>query len=159
MELHDIRQMATHELEKLYDVHEHLLVALPRMRRQASLPFLAECFQDQFDEAQEHTNRFNKLFGQMGADPARTEDAAFRHIVAELDELEPDKSSPAVVDAKLIDIGRKMNLYQEAGYGTLSDVGEQMRLPQFGQLLHDRLHEVDRAAEKLLNAVPEVVFA
>lgn len=157
-QLHDVREMATFELQRLYDAHERMLEALPRMKKMASLPFLAECFQDEIADAEGHTERFNELFGQLGADIEAREDKAIRDIFADLDEIDPDASSPAVVDTKLIDVARKANLYLEASYGTLADIGEQMRLRKFAELNHDRLHEVDRAAEKLLNAVPDVVF-
>ena len=158
MELHDIREMVTHELKRMHSAHQQLVENLPRMKQMASLPFLAECFEDQLQKANNQTDRFQDLFNQVGADKESMDDHAMQSILAELDELEPDKSSPAVIDAKLVDIGRKMNLYLEASYGTLSDTAEQMRMRQFGQLLHDRLHEVDQSAEKLLNAVPDVVF-
>ncbi len=158
MELHDIREMAAHELKRMYSAHQQLVEYLPRMRQMASLPFLAECFQDEMDDADGQSERFPHLFNQLGIDPGSIDDATMRGILAELDDLEVDKSSPPVVDAKLIDVGRKANLYLEASYGTLSDIAEQMRLRRFGELLHDRLHETDRAAEKLLNAVPDVVY-
>lgn len=158
MELHDIRELATHELERMYHAHNCLLEQLPRMKEMASLPFLAECFQDELADAQGHNARIEKIFNQLGAELKEADDRAIEDIFAELDDIDVEASSPAVVDAKLIDLGRKANLYLQASYGTLSDVAEQMRLPSLGQLLHDRLHETDRAAEKLLNAVPDVVF-
>lgn len=158
MELQDMRQMVTHELERLYGSHQMLVEQLPRMKQMASLAFLAECFADQLQDAQGHSERFQGLFNQLGAERRASEDPAMAEILAELEQIEPQASSPAVVDAKLIDVGRKLNLYQQASYGTLSDIAEQMRLPSLGQMLHDRLHETDRAAEKLLNAVPDVVF-
>jgi ferritin-like metal-binding protein YciE len=158
MKLQDTRQMVTYELERLYGSHQMLLEELPRMKQMASLAFLAECFDDQLQDARGHSERFQKLFNQLGAERRATKDMAMVEIFAELDQFDPKMSSPAVVDAKLIDVGRKINLYQQASYGTLSDIAEQMRLPSLGQLLHDRLHETDRAAEKLLNAVPDVVF-
>lgn len=158
MELHDIREMASHELRRMYSAHRQMEDKLPTMKQMASLPFLAECFEDEDMKAKNHGEHFQELFNQLGIDLEENEDATMRSILAELDDLEPDKSSPAVIDAKLVDIGRKMNLYLEASYGTLSDVAEQMRLRHFGELLHNRLHEVDQAAEKLLNAVPDVVY-
>jgi ferritin-like metal-binding protein YciE len=158
MELHDIREMVTHELKRMYSAHQQVVDTLPKMKQMASLPFLAECFEDELQKANNQTNRFQDLFNQIGADKEALDDRTMQSILSELEELEPDKSSPAVIDAKLVDIGRKMNLYLEASYGTLSDTAEQMRMPQFGQMLHDRLHEVDQSAEKLLNAVPDVVF-
>lgn len=158
MELHDIREFAIHELERLYGAHQLLLDRLPEAREMASLPYLQECFDDQLEDARAHDGQFQELFNQLGAQLRAADDPAFEYILAELDDIEADKSSPAVVDAKLIDVGRKVNLYLEAGYGTMSDVAEQMRMPKLGQILHDRLHETDQAAEKLLNAVPDVVF-
>jgi ferritin-like metal-binding protein YciE len=158
MELHDIREMATHELKRMYSAHQQFVEQVPRMRQMASLPFLSECFEDEQQKAQNHNELFEQLFNQLGAEPGSIDDKTMRSIFSELDELEPDKSSPAVVDAKLVDIGRKANLYLEASFGTMTDVAEQMRMRRLAELLHNRLHEVDQSAEKLLNAVPDVVY-
>ena len=159
MELHDIRQMTTHEVETLYDAHRQYLEALPRMKEMASLEYLRECLESELAQAEAHTSRLESIFDHLGADTQATDNPAVQNILGDLDQIDPAASSPAVVDAKLIDISRKINLYHVAAYGTLSDIAEQMRMPRLGELCHDRLHECDRAAEKLLNAIPEVVFA
>lgn len=158
MQYTDIRQMCIEELKRLNDAEEQIVEQLPKMRQMASSPRLRTIFTDHLEDNDVQQDRIQKMFQLLGSSPSSRRNKAVRELFDELDDIDADEGPADVIDAKLIDVARKIELYEVAAYGTLSDYAERLGQLKLAELLHETMHEATRAAEKLGQAAQEAVF-
>ncbi len=139
-------------IERLRDLYhaEHLLVkALPPMAIAASAPALKDLLERHVVQTVNQSQRLDKIFKRLGADPRGRRCRGMEGILAEAyDVLEP-YSPGSVTDAALIAAGQRIEHYEIAAYECVRRYALLLGRPDIADFVQQSLEEEDAANEHL----------
>jgi ferritin-like metal-binding protein YciE len=152
MQLNTLQDLFVEELHDLHSAEEQLVQALPKMAQAASNNELREAFQHHLQETQDHLNRINDIYGELGVSPSGERCEAMEGLIAEGEELIEADGDPTVKDAALIGAAQRVEHYEIAAYGTTRELAKELGHEHAHELLDQTLDE-ESNADKLLNKI------
>jgi ferritin-like metal-binding protein YciE len=152
MKLQGLRELFVNELRELYSAETQLTSALPKMAKASSSRALRAAFKDHLSETEDHIERLERIFDEIGVSPSGKESEALESLVRQGELIVAEASDRDARDAGLIAAAQKVEHYEIAGYGTVRTYAELLGERRWASLLQATLKEEKRADEKL-NAI------
>jgi len=139
------------ELEDLHSAETQLTKALPKMAKAATNDELKKAFEEHLEETKGHVKRLEEALGELGVEP-KEECKAMKGLIAEGDEIMSEDGDPTAKDAALIAAAQKVEHYEIASYGTVSQLAEDCGFDSIKELMDQTLEE-EMQADKLLTKI------
>jgi len=147
--MESLGELLQEELKDIYDAEKQLTKALPKLAKKASASELQEAFEDHLRQTEQHIERLEQVFDQLGM-PARGKKCeGMKHLIAEGDEMIADAEDDATRDALMISAAQKVEHYEIASYGTLRTWANLLGKGDIAALLEDTLEEEKETDERL----------
>jgi ferritin-like metal-binding protein YciE len=155
MENSEFHRFFIDEIKDIYWAEKHLVKALPKMKKAATSPELAEAFEKHTQETQTHVETLEQVFELLGEKPQAKKCDAMEGLLAEAEEIIGDTESGTMVrDAGLILAAQKVEHYEIATYGTLRTFAENMGHTDVMDLLQQTLDN-EKATDVALTEIAE----
>ena len=149
LKLNSVRDLLLEELRDLYSAENQLVEALPKMAEAAGSSQLKSAFEMHLTQTQEHVNRLDRVFQQLGEKPQGETCEAMKGLIAEGQHFVKAQGDKDVIDAGLIGAAQRVEHYEIAGYGTARTLARQVGENQIAQLLQQTLDEEAETDKKL----------
>jgi ferritin-like metal-binding protein YciE len=155
MENSEFHEFFVDELKDIYWAENHLVKALPKMKKAATSPELAAAFDKHTVETQTHIETLEKAFALLGEKPVAKKCEAMAGLLEEAKSIMEDTEKGTMVrDAGLILAAQKVEHYEIATYGTLRVFAANMGHNDVEALLARTL-ENEKATDVALTALAE----
>lgn len=157
MKLQTLRDLYEEQLHDLYSAETQLVKALPKMAKSASNPQLKNAFQEHLGQTEQHVQRLEQIFQQLGAKPKGQTCKGMEGLIAEGEEMIKMKGEPAAIDAGLIAAAQRVEHYEIAGYGCVRTYAQQIGDQQGMRLLQQTLDEEGMTDKKLTQLAEQLI--
>jgi ferritin-like metal-binding protein YciE len=138
------------EIKDIYWAEKHLTKALPRMRKASTSPELANAFADHLEVTKTHVSRLENVFELLGKKAQAKKCDAMEGLVEEGDGvIEDTDKGTATRDVGLILAAQKVEHYEIATYGGLTQLAKTLGLEDVAKILGQTLAEEKEADETL----------
>jgi ferritin-like metal-binding protein YciE len=154
MELDTLQALYIEGLRDLYSAENQIIKALPKLRKNATHPELAEAFETHLEQTKEQVARLERIFEELGEKPTGKFCKGMEGLIAEADELLGEDAEPDVLDAGMISAAQHVEHYEMAGYGTVRTYAEMLGLEEQAQLLQQSLNE-EEETDRLLTELAQ----
>ncbi len=151
MAVKSLKDLFADEIKDLYSAEKQITLALPKMADKARSRDLKNAFQEHLKQTENHINRLEKVFDELGISPKGKKCEAMEGIINEGEDMMKEAENSEVMDAALISAAQKVEHYEMASYGTVRTYAEQLGLKNSRKLLQDTLDEESKTNEKLTN--------
>ncbi|WP_367867039.1 ferritin-like domain-containing protein [Pedobacter sp. WC2423] len=159
MENSEFHEFFVDELKDIYWAEKHLVKALPKMKKAATSPELANAFEKHTEETNTHIATLEQVFSLLEEKPQAKKCDAMDGLLKEADGIIEDTDAGTMIrDAGLILAAQKVEHYEIATYGTLVVFAQNMGHTKVAELLQftlDNEKETDAAltevAESFIN--------
>lgn len=152
--LDSLNDLLHDELKDIYDAEKQLTKALPKLIKKATSSELKEALEGHLEETQEHIQRLEQAFDEMGM-PARGKKCeGMQHLIAEGSDLIGEADHDGTRDAIIIASAQKCEHYEIASYGTICTWARLLGHEDVAELLHPTLEE-EKEADQKLTAIAE----
>lgn len=143
------------ELKDIYWAEQHLLKALPKMKKGATSEELADAIGTHIEETSTHVTRLEQIFEMMGKKATAKKCEAMEGLIAEGKEVLSDTEADTMVrDAGIIISAQKIEHYEIAAYGSLRTLANVMGHTDAANLLEQTLEE-EKNCDSLLTEIAE----
>ncbi len=149
MELETLRQLFVTELKDIYSAEKQLLVALPKMQKNATNADLKAAFANHLEETKNQVRRLEQIFNAIGESPEGKTCQIMTAIIAEGEQIMQSSGDSDVIDAALIAGAQKSEHMEICSYGTLITHAYELGDRRTAQLLKESLEEEYNADDKL----------
>jgi ferritin-like metal-binding protein YciE len=157
MENAEFHEFFVDELKDIYWAEKHLVKALPKMKKAATSPELAEAFDKHTAETETHVATLEKAFEALGEKPVAKKCDAMAGLLEEANSIiEDTKKGTMIRDCGLILGAQKVEHYEIATYGALKTLAEVMGHDDVAELLQQTLDN-EKATDEALTALAEHV--
>jgi ferritin-like metal-binding protein YciE len=151
-----LEELLQEELKDIYDAEQQLTKALPKLIKKAQSPELKEAIEEHLGQTEQHVERLERVFEQLGL-PARGKRCeGMKHLIAEGNEM-IGEAEDATRDAVLIASAQKVEHYEIASYGTLRTWANILGHDDVAATLEETLDEEKEADQKLTQIAEAVV--
>jgi ferritin-like metal-binding protein YciE len=128
------------ELKDIYWAEKHLVKALPKLKKAATSPELAQAFEKHAVETQTHIERLEQVFALLEEKAQAKKCEAMEGLLAEADSIISDTDAGTMVrDAGLVLAAQKVEHYEIGTYGALRTFAECMGHTEIVDLLQQTL--------------------
>lgn len=142
-------------IRDIYWAENHLLKALPKMIKAASSPELASTIEQHLTETEGHVTRLEQIFELLKEKVIAKKCDAMEGLSKEGEAvIESTEEGTATRDVGIIIASQKVEHYEIATYGGLSQVATTLGLDNVASLLEETLAE-EKNADRLLTDVAE----
>jgi len=143
------------ELKDIYWAEKHLVKTLPKMAKAATTSQLKDAFTDHLETTKTHVSRLEEVFGLLGEKPQAKKCDAMAGITEEgAGIIEETEAGTCTRDVGLILAGQKVEHYEIATYGGLSQLATTLGLTEVANILNETLQE-EKEADTLLTDIAE----
>ncbi|MDI9404179.1 MAG: DUF892 family protein [Limnohabitans sp.] len=116
--MHSLRDLLLEQLNELYACEIHSESVLPKLANSAGSAKLSEALRTHLDETKQHIARLDRVFGELGTKPRKTETHGSKGILEDCTAIAGrGKIEPHVRDAALIAVIQRLEHDEIAGYG------------------------------------------
>ncbi|MBB6107581.1 Ferritin-like metal-binding protein YciE [Mucilaginibacter lappiensis] len=158
MENSEFHEFFVDELKDIYWAENHLVKALPKMKKAATSPELAAAFDKHTAETQIHIETLEKAFALLGQKPVAKKCEAMAGLLEEAKSIMEDTEKGTMIrDAGLILAAQKVEHYEIATYGTLRAFAANMGHTDVEALLSQTL-ENEKATDIALTTLAETTI-
>ena len=155
MENSEFHEFFVDELKDIYWAEKHLVKALPKMKKAATSPELANAFEKHTEETNTHIATLEQVFSLLEEKPQAKKCDAMDGLLKEADGIIEDTDAGTMIrDAGLILAAQKVEHYEIATYGTLVVFAQNMGHTKVAELLQFTL-ENEKASDAALTEVAE----
>ena len=133
------------ELKDTYDAEHQITKALPKMAKAAKNEDLKKAFETHLEETRGHIERLEQVFELCEESPKRKKCKAMQGLLEEGEDLIEEEEG----DAALISAAQKVEHYEIAAYGSLSEWAKILGKQEACDLLEQTLTEEKQTDEKL----------
>src|SRR6476620_8633129 len=134
------------EIKDIYWAEKHLVKTLPKMKKAASSVDLQNAFADHLETTKEHVSRLEQIFELLGHKPQAKKCDAMEGITKEGESIiEDTEEGTATRDVGLIMAAQKVEHYEIATYGGLTQLARTLQLEEVASLLESTLKEEKEA--------------
>ncbi|GAA4334165.1 ferritin-like domain-containing protein [Flaviaesturariibacter amylovorans] len=145
-----LRELFIEELRDIYWAEKHLTKALPKLRKAATNPELANAFETHLAQTEEQIGRVEEVFEMMGEAARAKKCEAMEGLVQEAQQgIEDTPKGSNVRDAALIICAQKVEHYEIAAYGSLVQLAKTLGENEVATLLAETLEEEKQTDELL----------
>ena len=144
------------ELKDLYNAENRLVKALPKMAKAASSEKLKQGFEEHLEQTRGHVERLEEIFQSLDEGPKGKKCAGMEGLVKEGSEVMDEDFDGAVMDAALIGAAQRVEHYEIAAYGTVSEFARILGKSEHVSLLEETLQEEKETDEKLTVLAKEI---
>ncbi|NCD68362.1 YciE/YciF ferroxidase family protein [Mucilaginibacter agri] len=142
-------------IKDIYWAENHLVKTLPKMQNSASSKALVSAIEHHLEETKIHVSRLEQVFGLLGEQVKAQKCDAMEGLAKEgegiIESTEPDT---ATRDVGIILASQKVEHYEIATYGGLTQLAKTLGLDEVAELLYQTLTE-EKAADQKLTEVAE----
>lgn len=149
MKLESLKDLYLEQLKDLYSAETQLVDALPKMAEAASSPDLRQGFTDHLRQTNEHVQRLERIFQNLGEKPKGHTCEGMKGLIKEGEEMIKMRGESSVRDAGLIACAQRVEHYEIAGYGTVRTYAELLGHGEHVTLLERTLQEEEETDERL----------
>jgi ferritin-like metal-binding protein YciE len=143
------------EIKDIYWAEKHLTKALPKMKKAASSPELQEAFETHLEQTQEHVARLEEVFELLEMKAQAKKCDAMEGLVQEGEGIiEDTEKGTATRDVGLILAAQKVEHYEIATYGGLTQLARTLGLDEIADILAETLEE-EKETDELLTGIAE----
>ncbi|RZM29541.1 MAG: ferritin-like domain-containing protein [Pedobacter sp.] len=136
MENSEFHEFFVDELKDIYWAEKHLAKALPKMKKAATSPELAEAFEKHTEETNNHVATLEQVFQLLDEKVQAKKCDAMEGLLKEAEGIIEDTDSGTLIrDAGLILAAQKVEHYEIATYGTLVVFAQNMGHNDVAELL------------------------
>ena len=157
MQLDTLEDLLVHQLRDLYDAEHRDLELLPELTEAASDPSLVQVLQEHHQETSDQRRRLEECFRRLDHTPVREDCTAMAGMVAEAGDVLEAGADPAMQDAGIAAVKRRIAHYEIAGYSTARDLARQLGAHDVADLLQQTLDEETSSDEELGQVARNVV--
>lgn len=154
LEFKSLEDLFVKQLEDLYDAETRLVDAIPKMVQAASTPELKRALEDHWAQTQQHVQRLDAIFQQLGREPESETCEAMKGLINEGEEVVSAHGDADVKDAAIIAAAQRVEHYEMAGYGTVRTFARRLGFEKLAGLLQTTLEE-EAAADRKLTQIAE----
>ena len=152
--LDSLEELLQEELKDIYDAEKQLTKALPKLAKKASAVELKDAFAEHLRQTEQHVERLEQIFDQLGL-PARGKKCeGMQHLIAEGNEMIGEAEEDATRDAVMIAAAQKVEHYEIASYGTVRTWANLLGKSDVAAILEDTLED-EKAADQRLTGIAE----
>jgi ferritin-like metal-binding protein YciE len=145
------------QLKDIYDAEKQLTKALPKMAKKASNEALRSGFNEHLRQTEQHMERLEQVFDQMGMPVRGKTCKGMKNLIAEGDEMMREAEDDDVRDALLIAAAQKIEHYEIAAYGTLRTWAMLLGKNDIAGLLEQTLDEEKETDQRLTEVAESMV--
>jgi ferritin-like metal-binding protein YciE len=143
------------ELKDIYWAEKHLLKVLPKMAKAATATELRDAFTKHLEITQGHVQRLEQVFEIIGQKPQAKKCEAIAGITKEGEEIIADtEKGTSTRDVGLIFAGQKVEHYEIATYGGLTQLAKTLGYNDAADILYSTLSE-EKEADQGLTGIAE----
>ncbi len=143
------------EIKDIYWAEKHLTRALPKMQKASTSSQLAAAFADHLVATKEHVARLEQVFELLGKKAQAKKCDAMEGLVKEGEGIiEDTDKGTATRDVGLILAAQKVEHYEIATYGGLTQLAKTLGLKEIAGLLAQTLAE-EKETDKLLTVIAQ----
>ena len=143
------------ELRDIYDAEKQIVKALPKMKKAASSPQLAQAFEQHIAETNIQINRLKEVFELFGEKATAKTCDAMEGLIDEGEQVIQDTDdNTSTRDVGLIFAAQKIEHYEIASYGGLAQLARTMDRNDVAEILATTLNE-EIETDRLLTEIAE----
>lgn len=154
IQFNSLDELLQHQLKDLYDAEQRFAEVLPKFAEKATNSNLKRAFERHLQETTKHIGRLEKVFDQVGIEPAREACDAMAGLIKEGEAMLDAQGDSNVLDAALIAAAQRAEHYEMAAYGTARSFARQLGNSSVADLLDQSLNEV-KATDHFLTQLAE----
>jgi ferritin-like metal-binding protein YciE len=147
-----LKDLFLDELADRYDSERRLVIAMPKMIKAATCPNLRKVLETHLMETERQVAKVEKVFKLFGKKPSTKKCEATIGLVTEAAEAISDNKGSPMLNVALICAAEKIEHYEIASYGCLSEWAAELRNVLGAAMLRDLLAE-ETAANYALKEV------
>ena len=144
-----IDQLFVEELKDIYSAETQITKALPKMVKAATSEELKTAFKSHLEETEGQIERLDQIFQTLHVNPKGKTCEGMKGVLEEGEEMLKETEEGGIRDAALISAAQRVEHYEMAAYGAVSNYAEKLGKPQVVKLLEETLEE-EKAADKKL---------
>lgn len=144
-----LRELLEDEIKDIYWAEKALVKALPKMAKKATSQDLVDALESHLKETENHVARLEQVFEKLGKPVRAKKCEAMDGLLKEGTEIMESTEEGVVRDAGIILAGQKVEHYEIATYGTLTEFAKTLGENEVAELLYQTLTEEKAADEKL----------
>ncbi len=152
-----LEQLLQEELKDIYDAERQLTKALPKMAKKAATPDLQEGFEAHLRQTEQHIDRLEQVFEQLGMPAKAKRCEGMKHLISEGEEMMRDAEDEMTRDALMIAAAQKIEHYEIAAYGTMRTWANLLGRPEIASLLEETLEEEKETDQRLTEVAESFV--
>lgn len=140
------------ELADMYDAENRIVKALPKLIKAATNADLKQGLESHLQETQGHVEKLEQVFEAFEEEAEAKKCPAMVGLLEEGDEIASEFKGSQAINAAIISACQKVEHYEIASYGTLSEWARMLGNDRAAGLL-DEILEEEKAADEKLNEV------
>ncbi|OLB60783.1 MAG: hypothetical protein AUI11_12450 [Acidobacteria bacterium 13_2_20CM_2_66_4] len=147
--MESLEELLQEELKDIYDAEKQLTKALPKLAKKATTPDLQDAFEEHLRQTQQHMERLEQVFDQLGMPVKGKTCKGMKNLIAEGNDMIADADDDATRDAIMIAAAQKVEHYEIAAYGTMRTWANVLGHREIASMLEDTLEEEKETDQKL----------
>ena len=152
----NLRKLYVDELKDLFSAENQLLKALPKMAKAASSDELRTGFEKHLEQTKGHVQRLEEIFQSLDEIPKGKKCVGMEGLVNEGAEVMEEGFEDGVLDAGLIGAARRVEHYEIAAYGAVSEIAKVLGETKHASLLEKTLTEETQTDQKLAGLAKDI---
>ncbi|MFC7008954.1 YciE/YciF ferroxidase family protein [Halalkalicoccus salilacus] len=149
MSVESTEDLLVEGLQHIYYTEQRLLDALEELESTSTQEELQQGFSEHREETQEHVERLEQVFEQLGQEPEAAEDPVVEGMIEAHEEFVDKDPSDAALNRFNIAAGQKSEHYEIASYGNLAPLADQAGYDEAADLLEQNMREEQDALDEL----------
>ncbi|MFC5970945.1 ferritin-like domain-containing protein [Halomarina salina] len=136
-------------LKEAYYTENQLLDALEELSSGTSDEEISNAFSEHREETEQHVQRLEDVFDEIGESPEEKEDNAVKGLIQDHEEFTSQDPDQQILDRFNVAAGQKSEHYEIALYGNLTPMAQDLGLDDVADTLEETLREEQEALEEL----------
>jgi ferritin-like metal-binding protein YciE len=149
MQSSQLMKLFEDELKDIYWAEKALTKAIPKMIKNTTSQELIDALTSHLEETKNQVTRLDEVFESIGKKASAKKCDAMEGLIKEAEGIMESCEEGAMCDAGIISAAQKVEHYEIASYGTLSQFAKTLGLGKAVKLLEETLNEEKAADEKL----------
>ena len=157
MSTENLKKLYVAELKDLFSAESQMLKALPKMAKAASAGKLRAGFEKHLEQTRGHVQRLEEIVQiTLDENPKGKKCVGMEGLVKEGAEVMEEDFDDAVLDAGLIGAARRVEHYEMAAYGVVSELAKVLGYAKHASLLEKTLTEETQTDQKLAGLANDI---
>lgn len=148
MNTDEAEKLLVEGVQELYYTEQQLVDATETLADQTNNDTASQAFTEHHEETQNHVDRIEQVFDQIGEEPQTREEPVVNALINEHEQFAQDNDGD-VLDRYNISAGQKTEHYEIATYGNVTSLAEELNYGDAADLLEENLREEQDALEEL----------